>query len=353
MASSELTEVKTILGILSDTRAEHYDSWFIIGSILYNLSKGKEPGISLWHDFTKRGTMFSKEDCNDKWSTMRKSPYSIRMLFQYAQQDHMQCFEEYKINRSKKKLKEACRSIDTGEYVFAEALYYLCCDEFTYNDSWYQYKDNTWTKTKNCMELKKKIQCLKGFIIEDNKLLRDRRTIVSDLIRDKEDENEMDQADTIRMEVKTIENKLAIYTVVLEKLNTAGFKNAIMSECKELFYDDTIGIEKTNDTESINNIDTIIYNKNSSPIELFVKYLITKDKLFINQEKILLSSSELMDKFNIFIKYHNIDYNVNTISLCIRLKNLNIKGIKTGINTNKCKKTEFIKKDIIDYFRIV
>lgn len=245
MASSELTEAKTILGILSDTRAEHYDSWFIIGSILYNLSKGKEPGISLWHDFTKRGTMFSKEDCNDKWSTMRKSPYSIRMLFQYAQQDHMQCFEEYKINRSKKKLKEACRSIDTGEYVFAEALYYLCCDEFTYNDSWYQYRDNTWAKTKNYMELKKKIQCLKGFIMEDNKLLRDRRTIVSDLIRDKEDENEMDQADTLRMEVKTIENKLAIYTVVLEKLNTAGFKNAIMSECKELFYDDTLKVENT------------------------------------------------------------------------------------------------------------
>jgi hypothetical protein len=59
--------------------------------------------------------------------------------------------------------------------------------------------------------------------------------------------------------VKTIENKLTIYTVVLEKLNTAGFKNAIMSECKELFYDDTMGIDHNINTENLITIENETY----------------------------------------------------------------------------------------------
>lgn len=136
-----------------------------------------------------------------------------------------------------------------------------------------------------------------------------------------------------------------------------GEYSYIIKDIKQILYDDVSPQIINKENNNILPITTVKPNESSnstkvkpieSPIELFVTYLI-KD---CNTEKLLLNSSELMDKFNVFVKYNNINYNVNTISLCIRLKNLNIKGVKTGINTNKCKKTEFIKKDIEEHFGI-
>jgi len=76
------------------------------------------------------------------------------------------------------------------------------------------------------------------------------------------------------------------------------------------------------------------------------------DKEYKEQDIILLSSKELLIKFNQFLEEINIEYKVNAISFAMLLKNLKINGIRFGIHTKKCNKTEFIKKDIKNYFGI-
>jgi hypothetical protein len=87
-----------------------------------------------------------------------------------------------------------------------------------------------------------------------------------------------------------------------------------------------------------------------SPIELFVKYLVTEETEYEQEEIILITSKELFNRFEYFINKRNISYNTNAISFCIKLKNYHINGVTTGINTKTCKKTEFIKQNIKKYF---
>lgn len=89
-----------------------------------------------------------------------------------------------------------------------------------------------------------------------------------------------------------------------------------------------------------------------SPIEQFVRYLVTEDPQYSEYETFLLSSSEILTKFREFINLHQFKYEVNSVSLGVRLKNLNISGVKTGIHTKQGNKTEFIKKEIRIYLRL-
>jgi hypothetical protein len=77
--------------------------------------------------------------------------------------------------------------------------------------------------------------------------------------------------------------------------------------------------------------------------------LITKYKEYENEDVIILTSKELLTKFNLFIENNNIVYKTNAISFGMLLKNSNINGIHTGINNRTCKKTKFIKMDIKKY----
>jgi len=87
-----------------------------------------------------------------------------------------------------------------------------------------------------------------------------------------------------------------------------------------------------------------------SPIEMFVRYLVTEDPVYVDADSILLSSSELLNKFKDFGALYNIKYEVNAISLGVRLKHLNISGVETGIHTKTGKKCSFIIKEICKHF---
>lgn len=83
-----------------------------------------------------------------------------------------------------------------------------------------------------------------------------------------------------------------------------------------------------------------------SPIEQFIRYTVSEDDYYQDTDTIVLSSSEMLTKFRSFIQLHNIKYEVNAVSLGVRLKNLNISGITTGVKTKTCNKIEIVRKDV-------
>lgn len=239
------------------------------------------------------------------------------------------------------------------EYSCAEVLYLIYKNEFMYKNGWYQYK-NKWVCIKDCIEVRRKIPLLKVFIDEENKKFRSELTEIENNLRDTEEEDEKDDEHikALNKSIEGIETKRTYLAHAKKQLDKTSFKNNIITECRDLFLD-TIGLinvehihEDTEEWITPGTEKTIgMHTEKESPITLFVKHLIT-DKEYENEEVILLTSKELLIKFNQFIEKNKIVYKVNAISFGMLLKNSNINGIQTGINTRKCKKTQFVKIDI-------
>ena len=138
------------------------------------------------------------------------------------------------------------------------------------------------------------------------------------------------------------------------------YKNKIIKECTDLFYDtdgiiaryvttENVRSQEVNDeinisSQEVNYNTSIEKQSKESQIKVFVHYLVTNEKYKDNI--ILLSSDELIHTFNEFTCNYNIDKKIdNPISLILQLKKLKIKGITFGIRV-RSKKTDTIKFDI-------
>jgi hypothetical protein len=219
-----------------------------------------------------------------------------------------------------------------------------------YQKGWYQCQ-HKWVRMKDCIELRRKIPLLKGFIDEQNKKFRSELTEKENNLRDaEEDEQDEDLIKELKKSIEGIETKRVHLANAKRKLDKTSFKNNIITECRDLFIG-TIDIineinHDTEDTEDTEDLITPGCQLTQSPIILFVKHLVTKDKEYEKEDVILLTSKELLTKFDRFIENNNIIYKTNTISFGMLLKNSNINGIETGIHTRTCKKTRFVKEDI-------
>jgi len=244
---------------------------------------------------------------------------------------------------------------ELSEYACAECLYTLYKDEFIYYEGWYQCKRQKWVRMKDCVELRRYIPSMKVFMDEENKKLRSEQTILENVIRDEEDSDEKNEEHIkkIKTNIEALETRRLNIIRAREQLDKTAFKNNIITECRDLFLDTKGIIAVSNEEEKLEyNMNTPGFKKeimNESHIKSFIFFLVMKDIDYIQDEIILIKTSDLLIKFNNFMKNNNIIYNINTISFGKLLKNLNIDGIRTGINTKTCKKTEFIKKDIKKY----
>jgi hypothetical protein len=239
------------------------------------------------------------------------------------------------------------------EIACAECLYSLYKDEFLYHEGWYQYNNNKWLRIKDCVELRRRIPGIKVFIDDENKKLRADLTILENEIRDCEEEIEKDEEHiiVIKRNINALEAKRINLLQARTQLDKTAFKNNILIECRDLFFTEKGVIRESKEQcDDIGNTPGSIKNKKESRIKLFVKFLVTEDVDFEKEDVLLLTSKDVFSKFNQFLETNRITYKVNVISFVKLLKNLNIKGIQTGINTMKCKKIEFIKKDIKNYF---
>jgi hypothetical protein len=188
---------------------------------------------------------------------------------------------------------------------------------------------------------------LKGFIDEENKKFRSEQTQLENDLRDsEEEEKDEEHIKTLQKNIEGIETKRLYLAHAKRQLDKTSFKNNIITECRDLFLDTTglIGNESIHEDQD-EWITPGTPTEKESPITLFVKHLIT-DKDYENEQVILLSSKELLAIFNQFIEKNKIVYKVNAISLIIKVKNLKLNGITTGIRYRDINKTQFIKMDI-------
>ncbi len=225
--SYDFNEVKELVNMLSNDRAENYAQWLELGWALHNIDPNSDDLLELWIDFSKRSSKFQEGVCEKEWDRSRNEGLTIRCLYYWAKIDNYPKYMEFKNRAISPLVDEAIRS-QTNDDV-ARVLYKMKEYEFVYCDQeWYMYKNHKWTREPNGIELRKLIsESSEGGLcgifakrISQNNALYSSGTITE------EERNEIKQKNT-----KIIE--------LTNKLKTTAFKDNIMKECRDKFSNNT------------------------------------------------------------------------------------------------------------------
>lgn len=221
----QLQTAKDLVELLDPSRAEKRDEWMEIGWILYSISQGTEDGLQLWITFSQMcPEKFSLEICLREWSRMFMGSYTIGSLKFYAKMDSPEEYETFWRSRLEKMVSKA---INGSHNDLAKALYesysteYVCAS--LKPEMWFYYTNHHWEQMEEGIELRKKIS--DDLVHRYTALVKDQ----FDALAEAEDEDTDGK--------KSSEGKIATIYKLIRNLKSNTFKNSIMKECREVFYD--------------------------------------------------------------------------------------------------------------------
>ena len=216
--SDALKLSERLLPLLSTKRAEDYYQWMEIGWVLFNISEGCEEGLEQWLEFSARAEdKYDEAKCIAEWGKMVAKKYTIGTLKHYAQVDSPDLFAKFKSEISEKYLTNA---LDGSHHDIAKLLYEEYGTEFVCSSiagkTWFQFREHKWEE------------------IEEGVFLRDKisKEIV-DLYSKKGGDyfNKLAQTND-----KAAQDKINQTRKIMINLKTSPFKNSVMRECCDVFY---------------------------------------------------------------------------------------------------------------------
>jgi len=226
------TQLLPMIGIW---RAEEYGEWMQMGWALYNISDGRNEGLDLWIEFSRQSDKFEDGSCEQRWEKMEKKYISIGSLCFYASQDSPTEYDNWKDERLMK------LSFELGMYQshndvarILKEMYgnKFVCASLKYK-TWYEYRDNRWKQVEEGSSLRSKITTDVCNVVK-----KYHKRLIKKIL-EKQDNVDVDDNSELNKENKD-KMKMAekMVTKIIGNLKTAPFKNNVMREAMELFYDD-------------------------------------------------------------------------------------------------------------------
>ena len=220
----ELKLAQEYLNIISSTRADSYDSWFEIGLVLYNIGDGCNEALDLWIDFSAQTSKdnFCETECVYKWQNCMSNErkFTIGTLDYYARQDDPTKYDTLKTKIMSKNIQN---SLEGGHHNIAQMLYKMYGHKFVcaniQKKIWFEYNEinGRWTETECGIKLRSLIS---------TELPQEYKKLQKKMLGELDEEQE-DSQEKIKKLVKKIQLNLM----------SAPFKNQVMKECEEVFYD--------------------------------------------------------------------------------------------------------------------
>jgi len=237
----DLRQAGTVIDMLPDTSSDDYHVWMQVGYYLYNIAQGLEEGLRIWRIFSMRSKKYKNGECETKWKSMEIRHMRLSGLVQLVKKYNPNGIQEYNENRIDQKVRECIKCRETE---IAALMYFLFGEQFKCADIekniWFEFRDHRWHKTQVGIDLKKKIrnEIVTLFYRQLQKITNELAEINAEmgLMRnhgadDVELNSYVDQTASKSRIKKDIDK-------AIDKLNRNGFKNAIMKEAFEFFYDD-------------------------------------------------------------------------------------------------------------------
>jgi P4 family phage/plasmid primase-like protien len=220
-----LLEAQQLIGMINVSRADDYATWLRVGFCLWQISGGDDDGLSLWLEFSEQSDKFDEKECIYQWQKMRPNNFTIGTLKYYAKQDSPEEYEKMIDDKTHHLVVEAVNGChnDVAKILHNEYGNEFVCTSIS-NKEWFQFKDHIWKSLDRGTKLRERISDDNGIII---KQLKAKRSDVSSTLAD------LDSNDN---EKKEYEKKLKKINDLIRQCKATPFKNHVMSESQEVFY---------------------------------------------------------------------------------------------------------------------
>ncbi len=217
-----------LVNLIDSGRAENFNDWMHVGWTLYNISDGCQEGLDLWLDFSKKcPEKFDENACVYEWNKMLKKNITIGTLKQKAQLDNPKEYKKIMMEDMKKNVdtslsgshNDIAKLMKKSEYGHE----FVCSD--IKHKNWYQFVNHRWKNTDEGVSLRAHISedVVKIFNTKSNE-------IYTQLMDANSNNDEGDKA--------KYEKRLKDCWKMINNLKSSPYKNNIMKEAQEVFYDE-------------------------------------------------------------------------------------------------------------------
>lgn len=223
MDSTELQIIKQFVQILGDKRSNDYSTWIEVGWALHNIGSENQDLLDVWIEFSKHSPKYVEGECEQMWEQMKNEGLGIGSLRYWARLDNPDMYKQIILNDINKMINSSIKTPTT--YDIASVLHRMYRYDYKYSQTgvWYYFDNNMWRQNNDGIMLRNKIStdlCEKYVqIIQDNY---------------KEMLNNLQLTDEDKEDIKARNKEISS---IITKLKTTSFKDNIVKECKELFYD--------------------------------------------------------------------------------------------------------------------
>lgn len=215
---------KKIVPMIAPWRAEDRNEWMNIGWILFNIGEGCPEALDIWLDFSSQcEDKYDESTCIYNWDRMVEKDLTLGTLRYYAKTDSPVEYNRFKSEEANCQLQESLNGshYNISKIMFAEYGDEFICASIT-NKIWFQFINHHWEQIEEGIFLRKKIsnEIVSKFSKEGCKMFQQ----LSEIERGSAEE--------------TLYNaRLKQAHKMVNNLNSNNYKNSIMKESAEVFYD--------------------------------------------------------------------------------------------------------------------
>jgi len=212
-----------LLPMLADFRAEERNEWITIGWILYNIGEASPQALEQWMEFSARcEDKYDEANCIYEWERMVKKDLTLGTLRYFASIDSPQLYKEFKREQSEHYVKESLNGShnDIAKVLFSEYGNEFVCASIA-GKTWFQFKDHKWEEIEEGVFLREKIS-------ED--IVTKYSDIGSELFTKLASVQDKGEEAMFNARLKQVQK-------IISNLKSSPYKNNIMKEAMEVFYD--------------------------------------------------------------------------------------------------------------------
>jgi len=220
----KLNTAKKLLPMLSDFRAHDYGDWIKTGWILFNECNGCNDAMDLWLEFSSKSDKYDEQNCIDIWDKMTKRDdcASLGTLRWWAEHDNPVLYRQFKLEKQEELAKDAINGShnDIAKMLYEEYGTHFKCASIS-GKIWYQFVNHKWELIDDGVFLREKIS---------DEILEKFANIGKDAYAKSVNPADKSEGTMYQARSKQIQK-------LVQNLKSAPYKNNIMREAVEVFYD--------------------------------------------------------------------------------------------------------------------
>lgn len=222
--ADKLKVSEKLLPLLSLKRAQDRNEWITVGWILFNIGEGSNEAFQQWCQFSARDTATYDEDvCLFQWERMTRRNLTLGTLKYMVSLDSPEEYKKYKNEVAVHHFKQAVQGSHND---IAKVLFCRYGDQFVCSSiatkTWYQFTNPCWEEIEEGTFLRERMS---------DELANEYRDFGKDVWFEANSfDNQKTESNAKKEEVKYVERLIC-------NLRSAPFKNNVMRECMEVFYD--------------------------------------------------------------------------------------------------------------------